>query len=246
MDLQTLVIVALALGAGGFVKGILGLGMPMVALPTLTAAFGLRQAIGIILVPVLISNVWQLWTHREALRESAMAFMPGFLAGGFVGVSLGTVALVNLPERGLEAGLGAMLLAYVLLRLTRPTFMVTVPLARRVAVPVGVAAGAVQGATGIVAPVGVTYINAMRMARTGTLVAVSTMFLVFGAVQLAALSVAGVYRLEWLWMGLFALLPVAVAMPLGEAVGRRLPAALFDRMILVLLTLMGLKMLLGL
>lgn len=246
MDLQTLVIVALALGAGGFVKGILGLGMPLVALPALTAAVGLRQAIGIIVVPILVSNAWQLWTHRAALRDPALDFMPGFLAGGFVGVSLGTVALVSLPERGLEAGLGAMLLAYVLLRLTRPTFMVTAPVARRVAVPVGVAAGTVQGATGIVAPVGVTYINAMRMARTGTLVAVSTMFLVYGAIQLAALSVAGVYRLDWLWMGLFAVLPVALAMPLGEAVGRRLPAAFFDRLILALLSVMGLKMILGL
>lgn len=246
MDLQTLLIVSLALGAGGLVKGILGLGLPLVALPVLTAAFGLQKAIGIMLLPILISNAWQIRTHRAALQDPALRFLPGFLVGGVLGVGVGTVALVNLPERILEAGLGVMLLGYVALRLTQPEFVIPERLARIVAVPMGLAAGTVQGATGIVAPVGVTFINAMRIARTATVVAVSFMLLVYGAAQLTALLVAGVYRLDWLWMGLFAILPVLAAMPLGEALGRRMYTATFDRILLALLTAIGLKMVLGL
>ncbi len=246
MDLQTLLIVSAALGAGGLVKGALGLGMPLVALPALTTAFGLRQAIGVIVVTVLISNIAQIWRYRAWLRDPALGFMPGFLLGGLGGIALGTVALVSLPEQALQAGLGAMLLGYVALRLLRPDFAISARVARWVSLPVGVAGGAVQGATGIVAPIGVTFINAMRLERAGAVAAASTMFFVYGAAQLAALAVAGVYRLEWLWMGLFAVVPVLMAMPLGEALGRRMNAKAFDRVILGLLTVLGAKLLLGL
>lgn len=246
MDLQTIVIVTLALGAGGLVKGALGVGLPLVALPVLTTAFGLQQAIGIMLMPIILTNAMQARRYRDSLRDPAMGFLPGFLLGGIVGIGLGTVALVTLPERLLEAGLGLMLLAYVALRMARPDFGISPPLARKVAVPVGVAGGAVMGATGLVVSVGLTYINAMRMARQLTVFAASLMFLVYGVAQVGALTVAGVYRLEWLWLGLFAVLPVIAAMPLGEALGRGMGAVLFDRILLFLLAVIGAKMMLGL
>jgi len=245
MELQTFIIVTLALGAGGLVKGALGLGLPLVALPVLTSAFGLQKAIGILLVPVILTNIMQIRRYRTTLYDPEMRFLPMFLVGGTGGIAVGTVALVSLPERLLVAALGLMLLAYVALRLARPEFRISGPLARRVALPVGVAGGVVMGATGVVAPVGLTYINAMRLARTGTVVAASVMFLVYGLAQLGALTVAGVYRLEWLWLGLFAMLPVAAMLPVGDLLGRGMGTVLFDRIIVALLAVIGLKMVLG-
>lgn len=245
MDLQTIIIVTLALGAGGLVKGALGLGLPMVALPFLTSAFGLQQAIGILLIPIILTNGAQIRRYRATLNDPAVRFLPPFLVGGIGGVAVGTVALVTLPERLLVAGLGLMLLAYVGLRLARPTLQLSLPMARRIALPVGVAGGAVMGATGVVAPVGLTYINAMRLARDATVIIASVMFLVYGIAQMGALIVAGVYRLEWLWLGLFAMLPVLLTMPLGDFLGRRMGAVLFDRVIVALLALMGVMMVLG-
>jgi len=45
MDLSSAVIMALALAAGAIVKGATGMGLPLVALPVLTAAFGLQHAV---------------------------------------------------------------------------------------------------------------------------------------------------------------------------------------------------------
>jgi hypothetical protein len=72
------------------------------------------------------------------------------------------------------------------------------------------------------------------------------MFLVFAVVQLPALWIAGVMRQEWLLQGLFALVPILLFMPLGQWLSSKLSRTAFDRMILIFLGVIGLKMVLGL
>lgn len=246
METQTLAILTIALAAGAIVKGATGLGLPLIALPLLTAAVGLQKAIGILIIPLILTNAYQVWAYRDTIRETGLRFLPGFLLGGAAGIALGTWALGVLPERQLEMGLGIMLFAYVGLRLAKPDFSVSHDLARRLGAGVGLAAGTLQGATGIAAPIGVTFIHALRVPRRATVFAVSVMFLGYSTVQYGALIVAGIYRADWVWLGLFACLPIALFMPLGEWLGRRASPRLFDRLILVFLSVVGASMLLGL
>lgn len=245
MDTATLVGLTLALGAGAVTKGATGMGLPLVALPALTAFVGLQHAIGIMLIPILVTNGWQVWRFRAVIDQPGLAFLPRFLLAGGVGIAIGTWALGALPERALTVGLGVILLGYVALRLARPGFAVGPGLARRLSAPIGVGAGALQGATGISAPLGVTYIHAMRLDRATHVFAVSTMFLVLTLVQFPAVWVAGIYQPEWLLQGVAALAPVVAFMPLGEWLGRRFSRETFDRVILVFLAGMGVKLALG-
>jgi len=43
----------------GFVKGVLGFGFPIIALIVLTLTIGLLDALAIIVVPTLATNIWQ-------------------------------------------------------------------------------------------------------------------------------------------------------------------------------------------
>lgn len=245
MDPQSLIFLTLALAAGAVAKGATGVGLPLIALPLLTTAVGLQQAIGVMLIPILVTNAWQVWAYRAALEQPGTAFLPGFLLGGAVGIALGTWALDALPERLLEIGLGAMLLAYVALRLARPEFKFSSQFARKAGAAVGLAAGVLQGATGIAAPIGVTFIHALGLERRATIFAVSAMFLGFAAAQYAAIIIAGIYRTEWLWLGLYACLPVILFMPAGAWIGRRAHPRVFDRLILLFLFVAGLGMSMG-
>jgi uncharacterized protein len=238
--------ITVALACGAVVKGATGMGLPLVALPFLVAVLGLQHSIGILLIPILITNVWQLYSFRGSLHAPGTQFLLPFLGGGAVGVAAGTWLLVVAPERVLLVGLGGLLLGYVALRLWRPAWQVGEAAAKAAAVPTGAAAGLLQGATGISAPVGVTFIHAMRLGRDAHVFAVSAMFLLFAVVQLAALAGAGVMQPEWYLHGLYALVPVALFMPAGQWLGRKLSATAFDRMILIFLGLMGVKLLLGL
>ena len=51
---------------------------------------------------------------------------------------------------------------------------------------------------------------------------------------------------QWLIEGVMALLPILIFMPLGQAIASKLSRKAFDRMILIFLGLIGLKMVLGL
>lgn len=246
MDVETMLIAALALAAGGFAKGATGMGLPLIALPVLVPLLGLQHAVSLMTLPLIFTNAWQVWRFRGELRAPALAFMPRFLAGCVVGIVIGTAALTMLPERLLVTGTGTILLAYIALRLFRPHLTLGPAGAKRYAVPAGISGGILQGATGISAPIGVTFIHSMSLLREAHLFAVSAMFMVYAVAQLFALWGAQIMRLEWLLHGVMALVPILAFMPAGQAFSSRLSRKAFDRLILVFLAVAGLKMVSGL
>ena len=246
MDFGSALVMVLALGAGAIVKGATGMGLPLVALPVLTAVFGLQHAVGLMTIPLIITNAWQVWRFRDEAGSPRMAFMPMFLVAGAIGIALGTWALTSLPERVLVLALGIILLAYVALRLATPHWALSTAMAKRFGPLAGLGGGTLQGATGISAPIGVTFIHSMGLDRAAHVYAVSAMFLLFAVVQLPALWAAGVMQPLWLLQGLLALVPILIFMPIGQWASGKLSRQAFDRMILLFLGVIGLKMVLGL
>jgi uncharacterized membrane protein YfcA len=246
MEISSYLVMALALAAGAVVKGATGMGLPLVALPVLTAAFGLTHAMGVMVVPLIVTNAWQVWRFRAEARSDRMAFLPAFLVAGIFGIVGGVWLLTNLPERVLIASLGVILIAYVALRLAKPHITLSPTAAKRFGPLAGAGGGVLQGATGISAPIGVTFIHAMSFDRDAHVYAVSAMFLVYGVAQLPAMWFAGAMHPQWLLEGALALIPILLFMPLGQAIAGKLSRKAFDRLILTFLGLIGLKMVAGL
>jgi len=245
MDLSTLALIFVAVGAGAISKGATGMGMPLIAAPILTVLFGLQHAIVVLAVPILVSNFWQVWRFRAARGERRLAFLVPMLVACAIGVVGGTWFLTVVPERGLKLTLGLLLLGYLGLRFINPHFTVGPEAARRWAVPAGLGAGLLHGATGISAPIAVTFVHAMRLPREVLVFGLSTLFLGLALTQAPALWVAGILRPDWLLQGVFALVPTFVFMPVGQWLAAKLSAEAFDRAMLLFLGAIGLKMVLG-
>lgn len=245
LDLGRYAVMALALAAGAMVKGATGMGLPLVALPVLTTTLGLQHAVGVMAIVQVVTNSLQIYQFRAAAGQASMRFLPPFLLAGGLGVVLGTWALSSLPERVLILSLGLLLLGYFILKVSSPHLVVGPRAATLFGPPAGFGSGVLQGATGISAPIGVTFIHAMGLGRDAHVFAVSAMFLVLGVVQLPALMIAGILQPVWVLEALAALVPIMVFMPLGQRLAGKLSRAAFDRMILIFLGLMGLKMVLG-
>lgn len=245
-DIGRLALMGVALAAGAVVKGATGMGLPLVALPVLTTFFGLQHAVALMTVPILYTNLFQVWRFRETAREPRLGFLPLFLVGGAAGVAIGTWALTSLPERALVLALGVILLLYVVLRLAAPHWVIGPETARRIGPAAGLGAGILQGATGISAPIGATFIHAMSLGREALVFSMSAMFLLFALAQMASLWTAGVLGGAALLDGVLALIPTLIFMPVGQVLAARLSRRAFDRMILIFLGLIGVKMVLGL
>lgn len=245
MAFETLAVIFLALAAGALAKGATGMGLPLLSIPVMASFLPLPQAVVILVVPIIVTNAWQVWRFRHA-GDARLRFLPPLLGGGVLGGVGGTLLLTTAPERWLELTLGVLLLAYLALRLARPGFRVGEQAGRRWALPVGLGAGVLQGTTGISAPIGVTFIHAMRLEREAHVLAVSAMFLAIALAQLPTQAAAGVLRPEWLLQGVLSLVPVAVFMPVGQWLAGFMSATAFDRLILAFLGVIGAKMVLGL
>jgi uncharacterized membrane protein YfcA len=233
--------IAVALSAGSIVKGATGMGLPMVALPILASFVGVPHAIAVMSLPILFSNAWQVWHHRKDIR--GMAFLPWYLGMSVAGIALGTYALTALPEQALSLCLAVLVFAYIGLRLAKPDFILPRRVANRMAPAVGLGAGTLQGATGVSAPITITFVHALRMPRAEQVAALSCIFLMPTLFQFPALWVAGVLTPGRLLESALALIPVAVLMPAGVWLARFLSREAFDRIVLAILAFIACELL---
>lgn len=236
--------IALALAGiviGGVLKGATGAGSPVVAVPMLAMAFDVPTAVTIFTIPNLLSNIWQGWSYRRHLLPWRFAGI--YAAAGLAGAGVGTVLLISLSASLLEATVAVAVLAYIGFRLLRPDWVLPFGTAVRLAAPVGLAAGMLQGAVGVSAPISITFLNAMKIERPAFIATISLLFLAMTLIQIPIMLGAGLMTPQRIGLGLGVTALLLASMPLGAALGRRIPGETFDRLIMVLLALVALKLL---
>ncbi len=235
MEFPNIAIIAAVLSLGAFTKGATGMGLPLISMPILTSTLGLAHAIGVLIIPILVTNLWQAIRFGDERRDGRMVFLLPMIFASFLGIGIGTAGLALLNERLLVLVLACTIFVYVALRLARPDFTLGAKGAMRLSAPVGLIAGVFQGATGISSPVAATYVHAMRPHYRAHVFALSAIFFASTVAQVPALASAGILQGQWLIEGMVALLPVALFLPLGQKVGGLIDQVIFDRLILVFL-----------
>jgi uncharacterized membrane protein YfcA len=233
-------IILCALLMGGILKGAAGVGAPVVAVPVMAAFFDVRLAVLIMMVPNLMSNLWQIRKFRAHFLRQGFTWK--YAVAGSIGALLGTFLLATLPVRALTMMVAIAVVAYVGLRIARPDFQLKHALAHRIVGPVGVIAGILQGAAGISAPVSVSFLNAMRLERPVFIATISTFFVAMSLAQLPTAFALGLLSPGLLGLSLAALIPILVAMPIGTWLATRLSPTGFDRLVLLLLTGLAMRL----
>lgn len=237
----SILLAILAIALGGVMKGAIGAGMPIIAAPALTMLFNVQTAVAVLVVPNLLSNIWQAWHFRA--QAMPMRFLVLFAGGGMLGVIVGTYLLSILPQEILQLLVAIAVLAYIALRLARPNWALQKPLAQSLSGPAGIMGGFLQGATGISAPASITFLNAMKLPRETFIATISIFFVAMSATQMVSLWQVGLMSLDTLTWGFAALGLVFLSMPLGNWLGRRASPRVFDRTMLAILAAIAAKIL---
>lgn len=235
-----LIIIIACLLAGGVLKGATGAGAPILAVPAISVIADVRFAIIVVLVTGIVTNIWQAWMFRDRLKT--LPFIAPYLIAAALGMVAGTYGLAYLPTDILTMALCLALLAYIGLRLSRPAWTLSREKGRHLAVPAGLAAGVLQGSSGLSGPAALSYLSAMRLGREGFAGTISLLFVVLGVVQLPSLAALGLIDGQRLLISSLAVLPVALGMVAGNAVGKVISAVVFDRIVLALLAALTLKL----
>ena len=145
----------------GFVKGVIGLGLPTVSIGLLGLLMTPAQAAAILVVPSLVTNIWQA-AVGGGLLALARRLWP-LLAGICIGTVIG-VALLPRDDNGrATVWLGLALAVYAALGLVKVHFAVPRHAETWLGLLMGAATGAITVATGIFVMPGTPYIQSLRI-----------------------------------------------------------------------------------
>ena len=241
MDGLSITIVMLTFLLAGGVKGVVGLGLPTVSVALLSAAFGIEAALPLLVIPSLVTNVWQgaFGGHLTALLRRfgvALAIIP-------MTTWIGYHHVFAAAPQAMDRVLGVALLAYAGLGLRA----VRIPVPARaepVLTPcVGFVNGLVTGMTGtFVIPI-VMYLEALGLDRDALVQMMGITFSVSTAALAAVLVLHGAWRIDASVLSAVAVAPAIAGMMFGARLRAHLTPATFRKWLLVGLGVIGLKLL---
>jgi len=268
----TVLLAALAVGAGAVLQSSTGFGFAIVAAPALVALVGPEATVGALSVLALVINALTLAGERRRPLP-APDDAAGLVAWALPGLAIGALALATLPERALEAAVGIAVLgalaARVATRAGGPAGRAERAAGRRASAAVrprapeaarastfprlsrrslraaaGILSGSLATSTGLSGPPLVLFLTGRSLDAARVRDTLAVVFLAQGALGLAALAFFDTLALP---EGMALLAVAAVA---GQVAGRRAFAALraadrFEPVLLGVLALAGLAALLS-
>ncbi|WP_439589048.1 sulfite exporter TauE/SafE family protein [Hydrogenophaga sp.] len=224
----------------GIVKGVVGLGLPTISIALLALMMAPVQAVALLIIPSLITNVWQIrpwttaWPMVRRLAPMQVGVFTGTLGGAWwLGAPAGAWAMVSL---------GAALIAYALWSLSGKGFTVPVASQRWLGPMVGLITGFVTSATGVFAIPAVPYLQGLGLQRDELIQAMGISFTVSTLALAMGLYVNSSYPVATLGVSTLMLLPAIAGMQLGEYLRDRLSPLVFKRVFLSCLALLGVHM----
>ncbi len=232
---------AAAFVAAGLVKGVLGIGLPLVAVPLLATMFEASTAVALMIVPVLASNTLLLVRHgrvASTVRRYWTLLVPliafTLLGGQFLAA--------------FDAKTGAIVLAAVVLlfcatRATTMNFAVP-PRSERWLNPVmGTVAGVLGGVSNFFGPPLILYLSALRLDKDEFVGTIALFFMIGGLPLYASLTFHGVLSPNIGGLSCLAAVPVMVGVYAGQRLRDRVSQSHFERLMLIVLVFTALNLL---
>lgn len=227
LELLPVTVAALTFLLAGFVKGVIGLGLPTIAMGLLSVIMAPAHAAALLIVPSFVTNVWQL-AAGPRLGVVARRLWPMQ-----AGVALGTLAGAGMLQGG-HAGqatiaLGLALVAYAVVGLTAVRFAVPRRAEWWLGPLVGVATGLVTAATGVFVIPAVPYLGALGLAKDEVIQALGLSFTVSSVTLAVTLAGSGAFAFGTAGASVLALAPALLGMAVGGWVRGRVSERVFRR-----------------
>lgn len=231
---------ALAMAMGGVIKGTLGVGLSLVVLPLLCLLIPAPQAIGLLVMPVLASNVLQAWQNGR-LAYAFRRFGPLMLAQ-LMSTLVAVYWSQSLSVKDLQFAISATVILAVLLMVLQPSGVIAERHQRWAGPAMGALAGALGGLSSLTGPMVITYLMALRLPKDEFVGSISIIYF-FGTLPMYA-AMLWWDRFGWSEVGwsCLAMAPVYLGMGLGARLRGRMSEALFRRALLVFLLLLALML----
>ena len=241
MDTELLAAATVAFLVAGFVKGVIGLGLPTTSVAILSTVADLRTAVAIVVVPAVVTNLWQA-TQGGML---VVLFKRYWLmnTGVVVGTYFGTVLLFLLNQSVLLTLLGIVVCVYALFNLFTVSIEVPQKSERPLAPFVGLLSGLLTGTTGSVGIPVAIFLDALRLDKDTFVRAIALSFMISAAILGIGLVQQGGWSREHALVSCASLVPAFLGMYAGSKLRARLSPERFRTYVMVFLLIIAANLL---
>jgi uncharacterized membrane protein YfcA len=189
-----LILIAAAFLLAGFVKGVIGLGLPTVSMGLLAITMQPSHALAIVIVPAVVTNIWQTFVGPY-LRDIIRRLWP-LMVGTVVGIWLNAGMLTGPYARYGSVVLGVLLVIYAIVGLSKFSFHVAPRNEKWIGGIVGLLTGVASAATGVQVIPSMPFMQAIGMEKDelvqalGVFFTVATVSLAFNLTSAGLLTAA--------------------------------------------------------
>ncbi len=240
LDLYSASIICFGLALGAFVKGLTGMGLPLVAVPFLASFLGAEHAVVVMQIPGLVSNAWLVWRHRGEARGIPLRY--DLFLPAVVMTVVGVWFLDTATDNATILLLAIVVAAFLALLLFNPSFRLDGRIGR-IATPVASAVGGfVQGAAGVSGPLFSTLIMSFRLRKEAYVFYNGLMFGLFNLIQIAVMFGFGMWTWQRFFEGCLALIPLFVFQYIGMRMMGRISPRVFNGAVVAIIVVMEIKL----
>jgi uncharacterized protein len=233
-----LIFIAAVFLLAGFVKGVVGLGLPTVSMGLLATMMAPSHALAIVIVPAVITNIWQ--TFVGSYLGDIMRRLWPLLAGTALGIWLNAGSLTGPYAHYLPIALGIILVIYAVLGLSQIAFKVARRNEKWVGGIVGVVTGLISAATGVQVIPSMPFLQAIGMEKDELVQALGVFFTVATVSLMINLTTSGLLTAATALPGVIAMACSFAGMFIGQALRTRMPADAFRYWFLIAMIFLGL------
>ncbi|MEE8289207.1 MAG: sulfite exporter TauE/SafE family protein [Nitrosomonadaceae bacterium] len=235
---EVLAVVVATFVPAGFVKGVIGLGLPTVSLALLTATLGLKEAMALMLIPSFVTNVWQglAGDFLGAIIRRLWTLLVAVCVSTWFGASL----LAQTNTAWLSALLGITLCVYSTVSLSTSQIPSPGRWEKWLSPTVGILSGLLTGLTGTFVVPGVLYLQALDLSRDALVQAMGVLFTISTLALAVALQGHKLLSVELGMLSAAALIPACFGMVVGQWVRHRLTEQRFRKIFFISMLVLGL------
>jgi len=226
-----------SLVVAGLIKGVIGVGMPVVAFPMLSMLVDVRTAVMLLSMPLVLSNIPQA-LEGGFVGQTLWSLAP-VLLGMLPGIWIGVAVLLNVDPAGAKIVAGASIILVAALTLFAPNLQIKRRMIGSVGLGAGFCGGFLGGIAALSGPPVLIFLLAKGLSGKA-FTKEASMFLVVSSVLLAS-ALTSSPQFDWrdVLISTLATAPVATGMLIGQKMRDAIPADAFKKLVVLAVLLSG-------
>ncbi len=235
--------VMLAMLLGGICKGVVGIALPLVGLSVMLLVLDPKLAVATMVIPIVVTNVQLAFSAGLAGANTALNRFWLLIVVSAISIFLMSLFAASIPSDALLIVLGVVVLAFVLMNVTRWKPHIPPHRERAASVVAGIAAGLVGGPTSVYGPPLTMFLIASGVAKDIWSVSVGVVFGLAGIPLIAGYVLNGMLTPAIAGLSVIACVPAYIGMWLGMRLQGAMHPDTFRKVLMVALLLIALNLL---